>query len=400
MNASLGTRVTLPAGVNTTANEQHPDITTDGKRLVFERGDLAAGTIRIILVDISTGQSSDLFTGFEQASRTNTDPSITPNGSTVATGGPFGQAQSTNFSDLTLTDVRGFPNGSYPRGVLRPQYGFVSNGQVSNPDAGGNNLFSFTETRPGTNGELILSQLGGTSAFPQAAGSKHFPDSAVAATDPQFVLLEEHPVTNGVVGGGDITFRPASTTTFVGTTTRLPAIVNSARDESQPAFSPDGRYVAFVRRGSDGHDRLFIWDSQTQTMLNTNGVDLGALATASVGNVSIYSRLLFNTSLITSSGLITANLLQSSGVGILVQRIVGRKKRILGRRTYKLKTVGRVPLGKFKGGRLRTKWDLKVDGKALRPGKYLVTPRGVGSRKRIRELGKPRVIKIKRKQRR
>src|SRR5438105_13124565 len=67
INASLGTRITLPASVNTTADEIHPSITLDGKRLVFERRDAGAGTVRIVMVDLSTGQSADLFNGFETA---------------------------------------------------------------------------------------------------------------------------------------------------------------------------------------------------------------------------------------------------------------------------------------------------------------------------------------------
>ena len=39
MNASTGERATLPAGVNTAAQELHPSISNDGRRLVFLRLD-------------------------------------------------------------------------------------------------------------------------------------------------------------------------------------------------------------------------------------------------------------------------------------------------------------------------------------------------------------------------
>ena len=115
----------------------------------------------------------------------------------------------------------------------------------------------------------------------------------MAATNPSIVVFDQRSVSaGGSVGAGDIAFRPATTSTFLGPPTVLPAIVNSPADESQPALTADGRYLAFVRHGADGHDRLFIWDSQTQTLLNGKGVDLGAMTSHDVGSVSLYSKLI------------------------------------------------------------------------------------------------------------
>lgn len=61
---------------------------------------------------------------------------------------------------------------------------------------------------------------------------------------------------------GDIEFVPATGEGIKSSPTRLPAVVNTSLDESQPALTPDGRFIAFVRHGVDGHDRLFLWDSQ------------------------------------------------------------------------------------------------------------------------------------------
>ncbi|HEY2636652.1 MAG TPA: hypothetical protein VGI54_04630, partial [Solirubrobacteraceae bacterium] len=44
VNATTGAKVALPAGVDTTADELHPSISTNGKRLAFERKDSTAGT--------------------------------------------------------------------------------------------------------------------------------------------------------------------------------------------------------------------------------------------------------------------------------------------------------------------------------------------------------------------
>ena len=115
LNASTGARLALPAGTNTTANETHPTITIDGRRLAFQRSDPAAGTVRIITVDLSTSQSADLFNGFEVAQRPPSDPAIMPSSSVVYTGGPF-VAQSGEFSaPIVSTALFDFPSGPFTR---------------------------------------------------------------------------------------------------------------------------------------------------------------------------------------------------------------------------------------------------------------------------------------------
>ena len=126
----------------------------------------------------------------------------------------------------------------------------------------------------------------------------------------------------------------------------------------------------------DGHDRLFVWDSQTQTLLNAQGVDLGAMTSRDVGSVSLYTQLILVTPGINPGGLITLQLKAPSGIGIVVQRILGRH-RVLGRQAFRLGPARRVPLGTFTKGRHGVRWDLKVDGRRLAPGRYLVTPRAV-----------------------
>jgi hypothetical protein len=98
------------------------------------------------------------------------------------------------------------------------------------------------------------------------------------------------------------------------------------------------------------------------------------------------------TSRITVSGGVTATLTDASSIGILVQRIVG-EDRTRGQVAYELEPVGRVPLGFFEKGSLRTHWDLEVDGEPLLPGRYLVTLRAIEGDV-IRELGEPQVLRI------
>ena len=396
VNANTGLRTTLPAGVNTVADELHPSISRDGRRLVFQRLDRAAGTTRIVMVDRVTGQAADLFTGLEAAASPPSDPAITPDGRTVATGGPFqlDPGSGTLFSALTLTSADGFPAGPFPHGTLRPGYGFVAPGQVAAATAGGDNLFAFQETRPGSRGELILSRPGDGSTFPLASSTTSFSHPAIAAVGPQLVLFDARPVgTDGGLGPGDIAFRPARLQTFLGTPRPLPPVVNSPLDESQPALTASGRYVAFVRHGADLHDRLFVWDSQTQLIVNPSGVDLGAVTTRDVGNVSLFERPLIGRSSVTLSGLVTASLLQNAGVGILVQRVTGFRH-LLGRRVPRLRFVGRVPFGPQRAGRFGTRWDGRVGGRRLRAGVHQVTVRALGRGTQVRDLGRPTLVRI------
>jgi hypothetical protein len=186
----------------------------------------------------------------------------------------------------------------------------------------------------------------------------------------------------------------------------LPAIVNATgADEAFPAFTPDGRYLGFVRQTSTADDRLFVFDTVTQTLLNDQGVDLGFVGAPfssrdelrrMEGNLSLRETPvfapLFQVSL--NTNLVTFQTVTFTGVGLLVQRIVGRQ-RLFGHVVRKLKTVGRVPLGKFSRGKHSVHWNLRVDGRRLRRGTYLVTPRSLTSRNIVTGLGTPRVLKIR-----
>ena len=393
LNASTGARVALPAGTNTPANETHPSITIDGRRLAFQRSDPAAGTVRIVAADLTTSQSADLFNGFEVAQRAPSDPAILPSSSVVYTGGPFVPVSGGGFSaPVVSTALSNFPTGPFTRSTVEQQYDFIADGSLQDLAAGGA-LIAFQETRAGTQGELVLRQLGGTASFPLANSQTTFANPNMAASNPEIVVFDQRSVSGGV-GAGDIAFRPATTSTFVGPPTVLPAIVNSPADESQPALTADGRYLAFVRHGADGHDRLLIWDSQTQTLLNGKGVDLGAMTSRDVGSVSLYSKLILTVPSFSPSGLINVQLTAPSGIGIIVQRILGTR-RVLGRQGYKLGPARRVPLGTFKKGRHGIRWNLKVNGRKLAPGRYLVTVRAVTPKVVVRELGRPRVIRVR-----
>jgi hypothetical protein len=96
-----------------------------------------------------------------------------------------------------------------------------------------------------------------------------------------------------------------------------------------------------------------------------------------------------------NGALISSAVAAPTGVGILVQRIVG-SKRIHGHRVFLLRTVGRVPLGHHHAGRLRLHWNLRVGGRRLGPGRYLVTLRAVKPPRTVLALARPVVIRIRR----
>ena len=389
MNATTGERAALPAGINTAAQELHPSISKDGKRLVFLRLDPVAGTRRVIVLDTSTGQTADLFNGFEVAPAAAERPRDRPDGSVVFTGAPFAPVQGGGFrAEVVFTQLDNFPSGPFNRGAIAPQYNFAHQGPPRIPAAAASS--SPTGRRaPASRPSVILSPLGGNSSSPLTRTDHALQPPGDRGHDPQLTLAVDRPVAGGP---GDIVFRPATVAGLPGTPTVLPPIVN-AEDESLPAFTPDSRYVGFVRRYKT-RDRLYVWDSQTQTLLNAGGIDLGGIAFGDAGNLSLYFRPTFTFTNI-RQGIVTANLAVASGVGLFVQRITGRH-RVLGKRAFKLRTVGRVPFGTFKKGRVRERWNLRVNGKRLRPGRYLLTVRAVRG-KTVRELGKPKVIRIRRR---
>jgi WD40-like Beta Propeller Repeat len=397
LNASTGTRAALPAGTNTTDDEIHPTISKDGRRLAFERRNLAAGTVRTVVVDRSTGHSGDLFNGFEAAQRPPGEPAISPDGSKVVVGGPLTQRDSISyFADLISTDLAAFPAGPYAHTTLRPQYAVQLVGTVDDPVVGGDGLMAYAIND--VNQQLVLMQPDGTASMPQG----HLPTSdanpAIAADHPTLVAFDQRMLQPDLqsFSNGDIVFRPATVAGFVGTPTALPAIVNTGLDERQPALTPDERYLAFVRDGRGSHASLFVWDSQTQTLLNPVGVDLGAGADGNrdVGSVSLFTKPIVKTTSLGLGGLVTVDLIGPSGIGIIVQRILGTH-RVLGRQGYKLGPAKCVPLGTFKKGRHGIRWDLRVNGHKLPAGRYLVTVRAVTPKVVVRELGRSHVIRVR-----
>ncbi|HUO69894.1 MAG TPA: hypothetical protein VMU39_03880, partial [Solirubrobacteraceae bacterium] len=288
IDASTGTFGQLPAGINTTANEFHPSVSFDGTRVVFERVDPSAGTHRIILADLSTGQTADVFSGLEVATYHPTSPSIL-GGSLVLTGGPFTAPIETATSSFPAL-------GPYPHQLD----GSSSPLTVVDPFVSGISIQGFPESAyrvnvPQSGSSVTLGQIVvdeccdpavkssfSNPAFRIFSSSVSFAHPTIAGDSvPVVILFDRHAVSStGDLQQGDIGFCSVAQAhaTSCDTLGLLPPIVDSSANETRPAFTPDGRYIGFIRDESNGHERLFIWDSLTQTMLN-GGVDLGLVHT-------------------------------------------------------------------------------------------------------------------------
>jgi uncharacterized delta-60 repeat protein len=84
-----------------------------------------------------------------------------------------------------------------------------------------------------------------------------------------------------------------------------------------------------------------------------------------------------------TTALVVPDLTQPTKIGILVRRIAG----------HRLIDVGRVPLGvRHAGARIR--WDLRVDGHRLVPGRYVVNVRALRGQKVV-EVGPPSRIVVR-----
>jgi hypothetical protein len=389
VDASTGARVTLPATVNTTGDEFHPTISSDGKKLVLERR--VSGTRRILLVSLPDGAVTDLFSGFEQASDPQSSPAISPDGATVATGEAFRTIQGELFPGLTLTTVSASP---FSRDQHTTRYSLPATGITKDPVLSGRTI-AFRMEQAGTHGQIVVGQRGDFSTHPLVDAGFDYEHPALGSPDGTPLLVyDRRAVTGTTFQPGDIAFSTYSNA--IGSSASLPSLVDTSLDESRPAFTTDSRYLGFIRRGRDLHERVFVFDNETQTLVNSAGADLGPSigGTRDIGNLSLYVRPLIKASGLTQAGVVTFNVLDPTGIGILVQRVVGTHK-LFGKSVPKLAPVGRVPLGKFKRGNGHVRWNLRVGGRRLKPGRYQVTVRAVSPKGAVLDFGTPRTFTVR-----
>jgi hypothetical protein len=401
VNAGTGTRTAPPVGINTQNGELHPSLSSDGNRLVFQRVDPIAGTDRIIAYEFSTGASADLFDAFAAQQEQPATPLISADGTSVLTGRPLEHRDPSLPSgvlqpSLSRTSLSNFPAGPFPRSQENLPNNFALSGRTTQPiERGGILAVGITFNGLPPRGDIEVTGSTGTGVIGEQSAFVGHP-----ALSSSLVVFERAPISGSSTTAADLVFRTSDPTSVAGAAdVFLPNVIDSSLDESRPAFTSDDRYLGFIRHNAD-HDRLFVFDTQTQTMLNSSGVDLGALPSSGIGdrarrdgNLVLRQKLVLSKSSLSAAGLLSTSVLSPTGVGILVQRIVGHHK-LLGKTVPKLRLVGRVPFGSHKAGRLRTRWDHKVGGRRLAPGRYLVTVRAVTRRGQVRELGRSFTVHI------
>ncbi|HSD79120.1 MAG TPA: hypothetical protein VLB47_00615 [Solirubrobacteraceae bacterium] len=397
VNVTTGARLSVPAGVNDpAAGEFHPSLSPDGRYLVFERR--LSGTLRIVMVERATGRSADLFNAFEAASDPPSTPTFSLDGTKVLTGrrlerrdaaAPLGAVQ----SSVTETDVTSFPNGPFPHRVL-------STGGADSTTAGrtvqaapfGSNLLAFGIDFAGAGPPGRITVQGPTGAT-TLSDSTHRLAKPTVSEPAGAVVFESAPISAPF--NGNLAFRPLAAVATAATTP-LPAIVNAAGTSVRdPTFTRDGRYLVFARLESGvstGLARFFIWDTQTQLLVNPTGTGRFPVPDFTDGGIALESRRVLTTNTVLASGSLNFSLSTASTTGLLVQRVDGRHH-VLGRTAPRLTTVGPVPLGRFRSGRHRRQWDFTVRGHKLPRGCYLVTFRALTREGRVRDLSTPFTVK-------
>ncbi|MDA0174523.1 hypothetical protein OJ998_35820 [Solirubrobacter taibaiensis] len=428
VNAATGAPITLPAGVNTAEDELHPALSADGRYLAFTRmriqtqldGSFTVPPQRSIqLYDLQAGQLVPFGAGaggagptFQRTGSAGTladlafgvsvERFLTPDGDArLGRAVQFNPTPSTSTSNLATT-LPSLDNVFVPHvGVVRGAFfERVEGHTVCTP-----NCTSPRELRMSTlvthdpvtgapgvaRARLsIVGMAGNTSSLASVTlKTTDFGDSdgnaghATSRQGDDLVALDR------VISGGqsDIhtIFYPAASAT-----TGAPAPITTTSDERFPAWSPDGNQLAFVRTVS-GRRKLNVFDLTPgiQAIINP-AVDLGTEAPSPQtrafqniwGNVSVapvpaapavVCDLACRVRQVTTLSPTVVN--ARSKVGIFVVKRSGGTKTVLGVKQPKIKVIGRVPLGTAKQGKNRFNWNMKVDGKRLKPGKYLLTYR-------------------------
>jgi hypothetical protein len=186
--------------------------------------------------------------------------------------------------------------------------------------------------------------------------------------------------------------------------------VDTPLPQSLPAFTPDGRYLAFMRKGTDGHERLVLFDfGETQQPVNAGGLDLGALPDpGQFGNLSVVEAtpppavfcaagcVALRVSPIASTSTPVASIrtrtIASTLIGLLVQRIVGTHK-LFGRTVPTLVDVGRIPLGLHRQA-FTVPTPLAVGGHRLQDGEYLITARTLTAQGVVKDLSVSLAVRV------
>jgi hypothetical protein len=431
INAQTGAAITLPAGVNTTADELHPALSRDGRLLVFERmtllpnlsGDFLPPEQRTMhRLDRQTGVVTQIGSGkiAGPAFIRGTVPSspgtfsdslswgyrpIFENGTRalVSQHKPIASDGSMNGTIFNRSDV-----ASAGSAIIEATHGAVDGSPDLAPNVppGRDRLMLTLAYIDETTGALLKSV---------AHLGLYIRQGNTLLTNKQEFGSAESPASHPMPRTGDLTVAfamaaagnfdiqtttlPKTGTFSVPQPTAAPAAINTAAAEQMPAWSPDDLRIGFVRTAS-GRRKLAVFNATPgiQAVLNPpadlgleaptpqtrsfqsvwGGLSLAETSEAVAPVINCGATCLGSLQNATTGTpvLLKPTLSLGSTVGILVVRVVG-KRRLLGRTVPRIRVVGRVPLGRARKGINRLRWDGKVDGKRLKRGTYLLTYRSL-----------------------
>jgi WD40-like Beta Propeller Repeat len=412
VNAATGASIALPAGVNTADDELHPTLTPDGRYLVFMRtrllpklnGDIVPPAARTLFVaDRQAGTVTSL-------GQTGAGP-VFSSASALGWGirpeeiqgqpGRFRTSKGSVFSAGALNTIggeRGFPPSDGLVETVHADHGVVAERDPIDlrPISVSARYLSYAQL-DATSGALqsqtvqLTTARDFSSSMSGFVGQSRDYGSATAPAGHPDVRSDDYMAFHM---GGDI-----QTDVFPGSDLAVaPAPITTADAERDPAWSPDGIKLGFIRTGG-GQRRLGVFDAtpgiqsivnplvnlgneaptpQTRTYQEVwGGLSLADGPPSSAPLIQCGAGCLAQTQSSTGTKVTLAPTLSiGSQIGIFVGRVVGKRK-LLGRTAPRLRVVGRVPLGRAKRGRNRIRWNGRVDGKRLRRGTYLLTYRSL-----------------------
>src|SRR5437588_5910589 len=304
--ALTGEPITLPAGVNTAADEFHPSLSGDGRYLVFERATPAgvayanadANVARsdplpsnepasqpdkqVIMVDLHTGapvQPTPLLI----ADRKKVTPSISTDAHWVIHGSTTGGGPPT--ARMSVFDVSAAPAVPPEKQFDRTDIHNI----LLNPTLGTGDrpALVFSTLNESGGAELPLGivpaidpsgggvqQLGPAQGVVELDRGTDRGDNHAAILSNRFVAYDQVPFSNATGWNGDADIHGYDIAT--GQPVTLAPGLNTGGDERMPAWSADGRYLAFIHhRPADQGDDLLVYDFATGQFVNAIPTNLG-----------------------------------------------------------------------------------------------------------------------------